>query len=64
VPDGQTLFVTEVYLRRQRWPTASVLMGGTTPLTLAGTSHFLTRAPDAPSLQATPANNNLPACTA
>jgi len=64
VPDGQTMFVTEVYLRRQQWPMAGALMGGSTPRTLMGESLFLTRAPDAPSLQAVPANNAQPACTA
>ncbi len=64
VPPGQTLFVTEIVLSHEDWSLAASLMGGSTMRTLRGTSLFLTRAPDAPSLLLPPPASAQPSCTA
>ena len=64
VPTGQTLFAVEVFLPRTTWPNAGAFMGGGAPRTLSGSSLFLTRATDAPSLQTLHTNTPAPACTA
>jgi hypothetical protein len=64
VPTGQTLFVTEVFLPRQLWSLSSAIMGEGPPRVLNGTTLFVTRATDAPSLQIAPASSATPACTA
>jgi Flp pilus assembly protein TadG len=64
VPAGQTLFVTEVFLRRESWPLGSSFMNSSGPQTLAGMTMFLSRVADAASLQAAPASRTTPDCTA
>lgn len=64
VPDGQTLFVTEVFLRVDSWPLTSRLTGDNSQRQLRGATFFYTRAPDAPSLQQTPGTSLAPSCTA
>lgn len=64
VADGQTLFVTEVFLRRDTWPLVGRLFGGSSQRTLGSFALFVARAPDAPALLAPPANDPSPACTA
>jgi Flp pilus assembly protein TadG len=63
VPTGQTLLVTEVSLPQQPWVFSANLMGNVLPKVLNGTTLFLTRAPDAPSLQQQPAASAQPDCT-
>jgi Flp pilus assembly protein TadG len=62
VPAGQTLLVTEVSLPRQPWVFSAGFMGSVVPTVLNGTTLFLTRAPDAPSIQ-TLVSNSQPDCT-
>jgi hypothetical protein len=64
VPAGQTMFVTEVFLRRDTWALGASFMGGAEPQTLTGMTTFLSRAPDAASLQVAPASRTTPDCTA
>lgn len=64
VAAGQTLFVTEVYLRPENWPLAGRLLGGSSQRTLGSFALFVARAPDAPALLAPPANDPSPVCTA
>jgi Flp pilus assembly protein TadG len=65
VPTGQTLFVTEVFLPRATWDTAVThrLMDSPETRTLQGSTMFLTRAPDAPSLLLPPTASANPNCT-
>lgn len=63
VPSGQTLLVTEVFLPRSVWILSNALMGGAIPTVLNGTTLFLTRAADAPSLQNAPTASSATACT-
>ena len=62
VPKGQTLLVTEVFLPQTPWVFSAGFMGAVLPKVLNGTTLFLTRAPDAPSLQ-TLVSNAQPDCT-
>jgi Flp pilus assembly protein TadG len=64
VPAGQTLFVTEVFLRRESWPLGSSFMSSSGPMTLSGMTMFLSRVADAASLQTPPASRSTPDCTA
>jgi Flp pilus assembly protein TadG len=63
VPVGQTLLVTEVFLPQQPWVFSARFMGSVLPKVLNGTTLFLTRAPDAPSIQNVPSNSTQPDCT-
>jgi Flp pilus assembly protein TadG len=63
VPAGQTLFVTEVFLPREPWSLATGFFGTAAAQVLRGSTLFLTRAPDAPSLQLPPVNTAQPDCT-
>jgi Flp pilus assembly protein TadG len=62
VPAGQTLLVTEVFLPQQPWVLSARVMGIVPSKMLNGTTLFLTRAPDAPSIQ-TLVTNSSRACT-
>ena len=62
VPAGQTLLVTEVSLPQQPWVFSAGFMGSVLPAVLNGTTLFLTRAPNAPSLQKLVINTQ-PDCT-
>jgi Flp pilus assembly protein TadG len=65
VPTGQTLFVTEVFLPHATWDTAVThrLMESPQTRVLRGSTMFLTRAPDAPSLLLPPKASANPNCT-
>ncbi len=65
VPAGQTLFVTEVFLPHATWDTAVThrLMDAPETRVLQGSTMFLTRAPDAPSLLLPPTASANPNCT-
>jgi Flp pilus assembly protein TadG len=63
VPAGQTLLVTEVSLPQQPWVLSARFMGSVLPTVLNGTTLFLTRAPDAPSIQTPPVISPQPDCT-
>jgi len=65
VPAGQTLFVTEVFLPRATWDTAVThqLIDAPETRVLQGSTMFLTRAPDAPSLLLPPTASAAPNCT-
>ncbi|WP_137179593.1 TadE/TadG family type IV pilus assembly protein [Roseomonas sp. AR75] len=63
VPQGTTLFVTEVYLPQDPWSLGAIFMAPWTQQTLRGVTYFVTRAPDAASLQLTPQTSNQPDCT-
>jgi hypothetical protein len=65
VPAGQTLFVTEVFLPHATWDTAvrHRLMSSPENRVLQGSTMFLTRAPDAPSLLLAPTASANPNCT-
>jgi Flp pilus assembly protein TadG len=62
VPAGQTLLVTEVSLPSKPWVFSAGFMGSVLPKVLNGTTLFLTRAPDAPSIQQL-VSNSQPVCT-
>jgi len=63
VPTGQTLLVTEVFFPRDPWVLSASIMGGALPVVLSGTTLFMTRAPDAPSIQKPPTSSAQPDCT-
>jgi len=64
VPPGQTLFATEAMATVAPYSLAARLMGSSGPRELYAVSLFLSRAPDAVSLQQPPSNSNAMACTA
>lgn len=63
VPQGQTLFVTEVFLPRETWISAAGFFGSDGGRVLRGSTMFLTRAPDAPALLQPPTASSLTNCT-
>jgi Flp pilus assembly protein TadG len=63
VPTGQTLLVTEVFLPQTPWVLSAGFMGTVLPKVLNGTTLYLTRAPDAPSIQTLVVNTPQPDCT-
>lgn len=63
VPQGQTLFVTEVFLPRETWVLAAGFMSNPGERVLRGTTMFLTRAPDAPALLQPPTASSQTNCT-
>lgn len=63
VPQGQTLFVTEVFLPRDTWISAAGLVGSDAERVLRGATMFLTRAPDAPALLQPPTASSQTNCT-
>ncbi|WP_211869095.1 TadE/TadG family type IV pilus assembly protein [Neoroseomonas terrae] len=64
VPANQTLLVTEVFAFVQPFPLSAGLIGTVTDSIIYGTTLFLSRTPNAVSVQTTPTNSATPDCTA
>ncbi len=63
VPDGQTLFATEVYAIVVPWTISAGLIGTALPNTLRGVTMFLSRSAEPARLQQRPTNSNARDCT-
>jgi hypothetical protein len=63
VPEGQTLFATEVYAIVQPWTLSAGLIGTALPDTLRGVTMFLSRSAEPSRLQQRPASSNARECT-
>lgn len=64
VPANQTLLVTEVHAIVQPFALSAGLIGPVLPSVIYGTTLFLSRAPDATTLQTAPTASATPDCTA